>query len=181
MGVMKIIAVADTHLQSWQIPEKLVQLMESADLVVHAGDFVSYEVYEKFSEFELIAVRGDNDDPALSGLPEISKFRAGDLEIGVVHKGNYLNIFDDLLYKAMEINVDLLIFGHIHRFVFEKIKNRAILCPGSPTEPRMSFASCAEILIDKKEVEVKCHLVQPIFCSLGGEDLEGIGWGKKCL
>ncbi|MCS7130044.1 MAG: YfcE family phosphodiesterase [Archaeoglobaceae archaeon] len=178
---MRIIAVADTHLQEWQIPEKLIELMRSADLIVHAGDFVSFEVYEKFSEFDLVAVKGDNDDPKLEKLPEIAKFKVDNLEIGLVHKGNYLNIFDDLIYKAMELNVDLLIFGHIHRFVFEKIKNRAILCPGSPTEPRMSFASCAEILIDRKDVEVKCHLVQSIFCSFGGENLEGIGWRKERL
>lgn len=178
---MRIIAVSDTHLQEWQIPEKLIELMKSADLIVHAGDFVSFEVYEKFSEFDLVAVKGDNDDPKLEKLPEITKFKVDNLEIGLVHKGNYLNIFDDLIYKAMELNVDLLIFGHIHRFVFEKIKNRAILCPGSPTEPRMSFASCAEILVDGKGVGVKCHLVQPIFCSFGGEKLEGIGWRKECL
>ncbi|MEM4155589.1 MAG: YfcE family phosphodiesterase [Archaeoglobaceae archaeon] len=114
-------------------------------------------------------------------LPEVAKFSVGDLKIGVVHNGNYLNLFDDLIYRAMELDVDLLIFGHIHRFVFEKLKNKAILCPGSPTEPRMSFASCAEIFIDGKEVEVKCHLVQPIFCSFGGESLENTGWRKKCL
>ncbi|MEM4155590.1 MAG: metallophosphoesterase family protein [Archaeoglobaceae archaeon] len=40
---MRIIAVADTHLQEWQVPKKLIELMESADLIVHAGDFVSQE------------------------------------------------------------------------------------------------------------------------------------------
>lgn len=172
---MRLIITSDTHLREPKIPKKLLDLMESADFVVHAGDFVSYEVYEKFSEFELVAVRGDSDDTSLlKELPEVAKFQVNNLKIGVVHKGNYINHFDDLFYKAMELKVDLLIFGHIHRFFFEKLKNRAIICPGSPTEPRMSFASCAEILIDENNVNVKSHIIQPIFCSFGGEELEGL-------
>lgn len=177
-----MIATSDTHLRKPEIPKKMLDLLESADLVVHAGDFDSYEVYEKFSEFKLVAVRGDSDDPEIiESLPEIAEFKLGHYRFGVVHKGNYLNNFDDLLYKAMELDVDLLIFGHIHRFVFEKVKGKAILCPGSPTEPRMSFASCAEIIIEENEIKVRCHLVQPLFCSFGGEELEALGRGRESL
>ncbi|MCX8172477.1 MAG: metallophosphatase family protein [Archaeoglobaceae archaeon] len=56
---MRLVVVSDTHLQKLQIPEKL---LKSADIVVHTGDFVSYELYQAFSEFNLVAVRGDNDD-----------------------------------------------------------------------------------------------------------------------
>lgn len=171
---MRLIATSDTHLLEPKIPERLLELMKSADLVVHAGDFESYEAYEKFSEFELIAVKGDNDEARLEHLPEIATFEAESFRIGVIHSGNYLNSFDDLFYKAMELDVHLLIFGHIHRFFFQRIKGKAILCPGSPTKPRMSFASCAEILIEGKEVKVRCHQIQPIFCSFGGEELEAI-------
>ncbi len=176
---MRLIATSDTHIRNPEIPEKLLFLMESADLVVHAGDFDSYEAYKKFSEFELVAVRGDSDDSELvESLPETAEFDAGNLRIGVVHKGNYINNFDDLIYRAMELEVDLLIFGHVHRFIFEKVKGKAILCPGSPTEPRMSFASCAEIIIDGRDIRIKCHLVQPVFCSLGGEGFEALGWRR---
>ncbi|MEM1576802.1 MAG: YfcE family phosphodiesterase [Archaeoglobaceae archaeon] len=179
---MRLIATSDTHLQEPRIPEKLLDLIESADLVVHAGDFESYEVYKKFSDYNLVAVRGDNDDSRImEELPEVAEFRVGKLRIGVVHRGNYINNFDDLFYRAMELEVDLLIFGHIHRFVFEKLKDRAILCPGSPTQPRMSFASCAEILVEGEEIKVKCHAVQPIFCSFGGEELEALCWRRENL
>lgn len=179
---MRLIATSDTHLLEPDIPEKLLSLIESADLVIHAGDFESYEVYKKFSDFNLVAVKGDSDDSKLSEeLPEVAEFKAGKLRIGVVHKGNYINELDDLLYKAMELEVDLLIFGHIHRFFFRTIGDRAILCPGSPTQPRMSFASCAEILIEGSEIKVKCHAVQPIFCSFGGEELETLCWRRENL
>lgn len=179
---MKLIVTADTHLRESKIPEKLLELIDDTDILIHAGDFVSYRVYEKLSEFNLVAVRGDSDDPRiLEELPEIAEFQIGDFKIAVVHKGNYINQFDDLVYRAMELDANLLIFGHLHRFVFEKIKNRAILCPGSPTEPRMSFASCAEIQIKGKEIGVKCHVVQPIFCSFGGEMLEDFCWRRESL
>lgn len=176
---MRLIATSDTHLKKPEIPKKLLDLMETADLVVHAGDFESYEVYEKFSEFKLVAVRGDSDDPRiLESLPEVAEFEFGGFRFGVVHKGNYINNFDDLLYKAMELDVDLLIFGHLHRFILEKVKDKVILCAGSPTEPRMSFASCAEIIIEGKEIKVRCHLVQPLFCSFGGGELEALCWRR---
>jgi putative phosphoesterase len=176
---MRLIATSDTHLRKPEIPEKLLFLMESADLLVHAGDFDSYEAYKKLSEFELVAVRGDSDDSELAeSLPETVEFDAGNLRIGVVHNGNYINNFDDLIYRAMELDVNLLIFGHVHRFIFEKVKGRAILCPGSLTEPRMSFASCAEIVIEGGEIRVRCHTVQPLFCSFGGGDFEALGWRR---
>ncbi len=179
---MRIIVTSDTHLRKPEIPEKMLDLLESADLVVHAGDFDSYEVFLRFSNFDLVAVKGDSDDPEiLEELPEVAEFKAGDFRIGVVHRGNYINNFDDLIYMAMELGVDLLIFGHVHRFIFEKVKGKAILCPGSPTEPRMSFASCAEIIIDGKKICVRCHLVQPVFCSFGGGEFEALDWRRKSI
>ncbi|MEM2801546.1 MAG: metallophosphoesterase family protein, partial [Archaeoglobaceae archaeon] len=77
------------------------------------------------------------------------------------------NDFHDLIYKALEKKVDVLIFGHIHRFVLEKRKGVVVLCPGSPTEPRMSFATCAEIDVEDGRIIFKQHIVQPVFCKWG--------------
>lgn len=74
----RLIALADTHLKSWNLLKKLLELMDEADFVVHAGDFVTYPVY--------------------------------------------LNQFHDLRYKALELDVDVLLFGHLHRFVSEEVR-----------------------------------------------------------
>ncbi|MEM4524514.1 MAG: YfcE family phosphodiesterase, partial [Archaeoglobaceae archaeon] len=75
---MKIIAVADTHLNQWKLPEKLLKLIRNADMLIHAGDFVSYDVYKRFSEFNLVAVRGNSDDDRIrSELKEVQRFSVG--------------------------------------------------------------------------------------------------------
>lgn len=174
---MKIIAVADTHLKDWKVPEKLAEFLNSSDLVVHAGDFVSYEVYRKFAEFNLVAVRGNSDDEKVkSELKDVAKFSVGRFKFGVIHRGNYLNDFHDLIYRAMELKVNVLIFGHLHRFVIEKRKGIIALCPGSPTLPRMSVASCAEIKVEGKKINFRHHPVQSVFCSMGVGDFENRCW-----
>lgn len=175
---MKIIALADTHLEEWRIPKKLEKMLNSADIVVHAGDFVSYRVYRKFADFNLVAVYGNSDDEKVkTELEEVKTFTAERVRFGVVHSGNYINDFQDLIYKAMELEVDVLIFGHLHRFVIEKRRGIVAICPGSPTQPRMSVASCAEIEVSDSTVGFRHHVVQPVFCSLEVDKLENRCWG----
>ncbi len=171
----RIVAVADTHLESWKIPEKLAELMDNADIVIHAGDFDRYAIYRRFADYELVAVAGNEDDERIKEeLPEVATFRVDRIKIGIVHKGNYLNHFHDLGYKALELGVDVLVFGHLHRFVLERLRNVLLLCPGSPTRPRLSAASCAEIIVDGGKVDVKYHVVQPLFCGMDViEKMEG--------
>jgi len=49
------------------------------------------------------------------------------------------------------MGVDVLIFGHLHRPLIEK-KKVMLICPGSPTKPRMSRPSVVELLIEKGSV-----------------------------
>ncbi|WP_202320578.1 YfcE family phosphodiesterase [Archaeoglobus neptunius] len=163
----KILAISDTHLKDWNIPERLDEMMNDADMLVHAGDFDSYAVYKKFSDYDLVAVAGDSDDEKIrEELPDSAVFEVEGVRFGVVHRGNYINQFHDLIYRAMELNVDVLVFGHLHRFVLEEVRGRVIVCPGSPTSPRLSVASCAEIIVDGSKVDVKFHVVQPLFCGM---------------
>ncbi len=164
----RILAIADTHVRDWDLPEKVLELMRNADYVIHAGDFDCYEVYRRFAEeCELVAVAGDSDDGRIrSELPSERTFEVEGVKFGIVHKGNYLNDFHDLGYKAMEMGVDFMIFGHVHRFVLDDAKGVPLLCPGSPTQPRLSMASCAELIVDDDRVEVRCHLIRGIVCGI---------------
>ena len=164
----RIVAISDTHMDEWLRFPRLEELMEKADLIVHCGDFHSYGVYRYLnSEFELKAVFGNSDDDKIKAeLPEVESFKLDGIRFGLIHQGNYLNRFDDLGYKAKEIGVDVLIFGHIHRFVIEKIGDVLLISPGSPTKPRLSIASCAVIEIDGQKLDVKMEIVQEKFCGI---------------
>ena len=164
----KIVAISDTHMEGWSPLPKLEELMEQADLVIHCGDFHSYTVYEYLrSKYELKAVYGNSDDEKIkSELSNTASFKVEGIKFGLIHQGNLLNSFDDLGYKAKEMGVDVLIFGHIHRYHVERIGGVLLISPGSPTKPRLSIASCAVIEIDNRKINVGMEIVQERFCGI---------------
>ncbi|MDK2893133.1 metallophosphoesterase [Methanohalophilus sp.] len=163
---MKILALSDTHLKSGNIPDCLSDAIKNHDIVVHAGDFDSFEAYKVFeSSGKLKAVYGNTDPYEVKKLlPNTLKFEVDGIKIGVVHEGALsINNTTALRYKALEMGVDILIFGHIHHPVYEK-NDIILLCPGSPTRPRMSDPMIAEINIECGKVEVKFVEVEGSSC-----------------
>ena len=162
---MKIIVISDTHLYDNQIPNNILDIIADCDIIVHAGDFTSLECYKIFaSTGKLKAVRGNSDDAKLKNLlPERIKFEVDGVKIGVVHEGG-LSITNTtaVRYLALEMEVDILIFGHIHRPLIEK-NDVMLVCPGSPTSPRMADPTVVELIIENGsvsgriiEIEGKC-------------------------
>ena len=162
---MKIIVISDTHLYDNQIPNNILDIIADCDIIVHAGDFTSLECHKIFaSTGKLKAVRGNSDDAKLKNLlPERIKFEVDGVKIGVVHEGG-LSITNTtaVRYLALEMEVDILIFGHIHRPLIEK-NDVMLVCPGSPTSPRMADPTVVELIIENGsvsgriiEIEGKC-------------------------
>lgn len=151
---MKLIALSDTHLKKGEIPPQLQSILEDCDLIVHAGDFSTVEAYKAFnSSGKLKAVYGNDDTLELRKLlPERLKFEVEGAKVGVVHEGG-LSVMDTTAqgYLAKEMGVDVLIFGHLHRPLIEK-KDVMLVCPGSPTKPRMSNPSVVELIIEKGSI-----------------------------
>ena len=151
---MKLIALSDTHLKTGEIPPQLQALIEEYDIVVHAGDFSTVDAYKAFNAGgKLKAVFGNDDVPELKKLlPERLKFEIEGVKIGLVHEGG-LSITNMTAqgYLAKEMEVDILIFGHLHRPLIEKT-DVILICPGSPTKPRMSDPSAVELIIEKGSI-----------------------------
>ncbi|MHC1631481.1 MAG: metallophosphoesterase [Methanotrichaceae archaeon] len=150
--MIRMVAVSDTHLEE-TIPESLVELTKNTDLVIHAGDFVTMEVYEAFTEMgELEAVCGNSDSTDLREiLPERKVIEVEEIRLGLVHMASYSSNLNGVGFLAREMNVDALIFGHIHRPYVER-GSKLLICPGSPTMPKMSPPTVAEIKVRGKEI-----------------------------
>lgn len=152
---MKLIAISDTHLKTGEVPPQLQNILKDCDLIVHAGDFSTVEAYQAFNASgKLKAVSGNDDTFELRRLlPERLKFEVEGVKIGVVHEGG-LSVIDTTAqgYLAREMGVDVLIFGHLHRPLIEK-KEVILVCPGSPTKPRMSKPSAVELIIEKGSIK----------------------------
>ena len=144
----RILALSDTHLGREKLPKAVVEIAAGVDLIIHAGDFVSENIYESLSKLgNLEAVCGNADSPALKRLlPEQKVIEVEGIRIGLVHKASHGSDLVGVEMMAREMDVQVLVFGHIHRPVVEK-GDRLLICPGSPTQPRMSAPSAAMLEI----------------------------------
>ncbi len=150
----RIIALSDTHLElGSEIPKSLVDLAKGADLVLHTGDFVSIQVYETFNglgSFE--AVCGNSDFPEVKALlPERKIVEVEEVRIGLVHRASHSADLTGAEFLAREMEVDALVFGHIHKPLVER-GSHILICPGSPIAPRLSAPSVAEIEVEGREI-----------------------------
>ncbi len=127
---MKILAISDTHLRKkWEMNNFLSEVNNYVqfDLLVHAGDFETIEVYNALTEFcnkngiNLLAVKGNCDN---FSLPEV----VSGWNVGVKHEP-LMDDFTDIYYLARELDVKVMVFGHLHRFIVAS-KKPLIFCPG---------------------------------------------------
>ncbi len=165
---MRIIAIADTHIKDGsileQIPHDLVPLLRDADIVIHAGDFATKAAYDELSGIcRLVAVQGNMDEMA---LPEQSVIEVEGIKIGVVHEAS-LSMQDTTgaWYMAKEMDVDVLVFGHLHKPVIER-SDVLLVCPGSPTVPRLSEPCAIELAIEKGRISGKIITLKGPSCSI---------------
>jgi putative phosphoesterase len=158
---MKIIAISDTHIKFGSItdhlPGELVEMLKKADMIIHTGDFIGKKAYDEFSGMNrLEAVHGNMDGPKLKNmLPERKVIEIEGIKIGLIHQAA-LSLQDTIgaRYMAKEMEVDVLVFGHIHKPVIEKL-DVLLVCPGSPTAPRMSDPSAIELVIEDGNISGK--------------------------
>ncbi|ETA68595.1 phosphoesterase, MJ0936 family [Methanolobus tindarius DSM 2278] len=151
---MKIIIISDTHSSSDSIPSFLSELFDDYEMIIHAGDFDSLQFYKALEATgKLKAVHGNSDEPAVREiLSEKLVFEVEGVKIGIIHEAS-LSIVDNTAtrYMALEMGVDVLVFGHLHRPIIEK-SDVLLICPGSPTKPRMSDPCAVELEINNGTV-----------------------------
>ncbi|MEF8778270.1 MAG: metallophosphoesterase family protein [Natronomonas sp.] len=137
---MELVIISDTHVKSRApaIPEWVKQMVESADHVIHAGDFDSRPAYEEIAALadQLTAVAG-NMDRALD-LPAVATVGLGGVRFVVTHgqgpedgyRERVLEIVDE---HAAETGLTVGISGHTHRVLDTECDGYRLLNPGSAT------------------------------------------------
>ncbi len=178
---MNIIAISDTHIKSGSIydhlPGGLVGLLKNTDLILHAGDFVSKRAYNEFSALNrLEAVCGNMDEQGLKDmLPEKKVIEIEGIKIGLIHHAA-LSLQETIgaRYMTKEMGADVLVFGHIHRPLIEK-SDVLLVCPGSPTFPRMSEPCAIELIVEHGKISGKVLAFEGMQCS----SLESAGFFKN--
>ena len=113
--------------------------MDAADVVVHAGDWVSVELLDRLEARarRLIGVVGNNDGAELRArLPEIATADLDGLRLAVVHETGQATGREQRCARRFP-DVDVLVFGHSH-IPWDSVAGSGLrlLNPGSPTDRR---------------------------------------------
>ncbi|WP_406053027.1 metallophosphoesterase family protein [Kribbella sp. NBC_00889] len=138
---MRLVLISDTHLpmRAKKLPTPVWDAVESADVVIHAGDWVSVALLDELESraARLIGCWGNNDGPELRArLPEVARVTLDGLSVAVVHETGSAKGREERCEKAYP-GVDLLVFGHSHiPWDTTSPGGLRLLNPGSPTDRR---------------------------------------------
>lgn len=160
---MRVAITGDTHMPKGtrELPDRSLELLAGADLIVHTGDFSERSVLERFQELgRVLAVHGNVDSEELrSELPERITVDLDGVTLGLVHDAGPARGRIDRLRREFP-EADAVVFGHSHMPLHEREADFQIFNPGSPTERRrapaktMGVASVADGAIAFEHVEL---------------------------
>ncbi|WP_404446178.1 YfcE family phosphodiesterase [Microbacterium marinum] len=136
----RLLLVADTHIpgRARHLPAALLRAADAADLIVHAGDWVSEAVLDELlGHGEVIGVYGNNDGEDLRArLPEVARRVVEGVRLAVVHETGPAPRREQRMDAAFP-DTDLLVFGHSHiPWDSTTPAGLRLLNPGSPTDRR---------------------------------------------
>ncbi|UUI67255.1 metallophosphoesterase [Aeromicrobium duanguangcaii] len=137
----RLLIIADTHLpkRAKDLPEQVWHEVDAADVVIHAGDWVSVDHLndlEKRSR-RLVAVYGNNDHGQLrERLSLVARAEIDGVRFAVVHETGQAKGREERC-SADYVDVDVLVFGHSHiPWDTTAESGLRLLNPGSPTDRR---------------------------------------------
>lgn len=164
---MKLLLLADTHVprRARDLPDPVWDAVDSADVVIHAGDWMSVDIYERVLDRapSLLACWGNNDGPDLRAmLPERADAVLGGLRWTVVHETG-ASAGREARMARLYPDTDVLVFGHSH-IPWDSTTHSGLrlLNPGSPTDRRRQpFCTYMTAQVDDGLLtEVAVHRIQ---------------------
>ena len=145
-GPIRAAVMADTH---GVLRPEVERILETCDVIIHAGDFDSQMLYHKLEVNQpLYAVRGNNDRGWSGGLAAVKRFEIGGVKFIMAHERADI--------PSPPGDVQVVIFGHSHMFYQQEINGRLWLNPGSCGYKRFTLPlSMAVMTIEEGTYEVE--------------------------
>ncbi|MDO8337480.1 MAG: metallophosphoesterase [Microcella sp.] len=143
---MRLLLLSDTHLpvRAKALQDQVWRLVDEADLVIHAGDWVDVATLDALASRaqRLVGVEGNNDGSELwARLGEVARVEVEGVRIAVIHEtgaaaGREARC-DARFGPASDAPADVLVFGHSH-IPWDSTTPGGVrlLNPGSPTDRR---------------------------------------------
>ena len=138
---MKIVVLSDTHMpkKAKQLPERLLQELPGADVIIHAGDWQTLDVYEQLNTFAPVhGVYGNVDGEEIKAqfpYKQILEFEGR--RIGLIHGHGEKKTTEKRVVEAFKDEaLDVIIFGHSHLPLVRYVNKTMLFNPGSVTDKR---------------------------------------------
>lgn len=164
----KLLLLADTHLpkRARDLPAQVWQAIADADVVIHAGDWVSEALLDALEQRarRLVGVCGNNDGAGLRArLPKVARVALGGVRFAVIHETGTAAGRERRCEAAFS-DVDVLVFGHSHiPWDTTTSKGLRLLNPGSPTDrrrqPFCTYLTC--VAVDGRLADVELQRLPP--------------------
>ena len=142
----KIGIISDTH---GLLRPQVLEILKTCDCILHGGDVNKPEILDQLRWLgNLYVVRGNNDKEWAEGLSENLRFTIGGVNFFMVHnKKNMARNLD---------GVDVVVFGHSHKYFEKEVDGRLWLNPGSCGRRRFDQEiTMAVMTVEDGSVEVE--------------------------
>lgn len=118
---MKLAILSDTH---GLLRPKVVERLKTADAILHGGDINNQNIVDQLEQYApLYVVQGNNDKQWAEAIPHHLSITLEGVTFYMVH--NKKEVPADLS------GVDVVVFGHSHKYVQEETDGVLWLNPGS--------------------------------------------------
>jgi len=137
---VRVVVVSDTHVRdrgSTVLPERALDELERADVILHAGDVVEAGLLDRLRTLAPVhAVLGNNDAALRGVLPERAELTLEGVRIGMVHDSGP-RAGREARVRRLFPEADLVVFGHSHiPWNAAGLDGQWLFNPGSATQRR---------------------------------------------
>ena len=142
----KIAVLSDTH---GLLRPEVLEKIAGCDGIIHGGDINKPEIIDRLNEIAPVyVVRGNNDKEWAENIPENLTFQIEKCRFFVVHNKKFVP-------KSLD-DIDVVIYGHSHKYSEQTINGILWLNPGSCGKRRFDQEiTFAMMTVDGRKAEVE--------------------------
>ena len=141
---MKLAILSDTH---GLLRPQVLEHLKNADAILHGGDINKQSVVDELRQYApLYVVRGNNDQEGAEEIPQDLTVALGGVTFYMVHNKKEL--------PAKLDGVDVVVFGHSHKYVQEEKDGLLWLNPGS-CGPRRFHQEITMMMAEVEEGKIR--------------------------
>lgn len=146
---MKLAILSDTH---GLLRPEVVEQLKTADAILHGGDINKQAIVDQLGEFApLYVVRGNNDKEWAEEIPHHLQFTLKGVTFYMVHNKKEI--------PANLTGVEVVVFGHSHKYVQETKDGMLWLNPGS-CGPRRFHQEITMMIAQVEKGQIRVEKIQ---------------------